>query len=119
MINTIVDDRQHAPNNLTNYYMIYLIQPYHPLCLQQGITHTWMGGTWRDDGVAMVMTMPTNSPHRRQNNLQISSPEEVQRWRRLRNGKMEYGHLLQGFLNGSKNKSQSGASGEVPTVQAT
>ena len=22
MINTIVDDRQHAPNNLMNYYMI-------------------------------------------------------------------------------------------------
>src|SRR3954471_16219199 len=26
MINTKVDDRQHAPNNLTNYYMIELIQ---------------------------------------------------------------------------------------------
>src|SRR6187399_2812614 len=26
MINTKVDDRQHAPNNLINYYMISLIQ---------------------------------------------------------------------------------------------
>ena len=26
MINTKVDDRQHAPNNLTNYYMNNLIQ---------------------------------------------------------------------------------------------
>ena len=30
MINTIVDDRQHAPNNLMNYYMINLIQSLPP-----------------------------------------------------------------------------------------
>ena len=65
MINTIVDDRQHAPNNLTNYYMINLIQSLpSPLPIEGNYSHM-DGETWRDDGVAMVMTMATNSPHRR------------------------------------------------------
>ena len=54
MINTIVDDREHAPNNLTNYYMINLIQslPF-PLPTAGDYSHMDggnMDGRWSDDG---------------------------------------------------------------------
>ena len=54
MINTIVDDRQHAPNNLTNYYMINLIQSLpSPLPTTGNYSHIDggnMDGRWSDDG---------------------------------------------------------------------
>ena len=41
--------------------------PYHPLSLQRGITHTWMGESWMVDGEVAVMMMAmisSNSPSR-------------------------------------------------------
>ena len=58
MINTIVDDMQHAPNNLTNYYMINLIQSLpSPLPTVGKYSHMdggnmegWWSGDGDDDG---------------------------------------------------------------------
>jgi hypothetical protein len=59
MINTIVDDRQHAPNNLKNYYMIDLIHSLpSPLPTAGNYSHMdggdmegWWSGDGDDDGV--------------------------------------------------------------------
>ena len=74
-----------------------------------------MWETWRDDGVLMVMTMPMNSPHGGQNTLHISSLEEEQRWRQLREENWRYERLFQGFCVGSKNKGQGGGVEGGPT----
>jgi hypothetical protein len=41
--------------------------PYHPLTYSGGITHTWMGESWRVDGVMsvmVVMKISSKSPSR-------------------------------------------------------
>ena len=52
-----MDTRHHA---LTIWQLITWTissNPYHPLNLQQGTTHTWMGKSWMVDGETMMMTM--------------------------------------------------------------
>jgi hypothetical protein len=52
-----MDTRHHA---LTIWQLITWTissNPYHPLSLQQGTTHTWMGESLMVDGEAVVMTM--------------------------------------------------------------
>ena len=52
--------------------------PYHPLSLQRGITHTWMGESWMVDGEAAVMMMAmisSNSPSRQGARTEFLIPE--------------------------------------------
>ena len=52
--------------------------PYHPLSLQRGITHTWMGESWMVDGEVAVMMMAmisSNSPSRQGARTEFLIPE--------------------------------------------
>ena len=52
--------------------------PYHPLNLQQGTTHTWMGKSWMVDGEAVMMTMvmiSSESPSRQGARTELLIPE--------------------------------------------
>ena len=52
--------------------------PYHPLSLQRGITHTWMGESWMVDGEVAVMMMAmisSNCPSRQGARTEFLIPE--------------------------------------------
>src|SRR3954470_14039115 len=87
MINTIVDNRQHAPNNLTNYYMIKLIQSLlSPLPIAGNYSHMWrevMEGGWSGDGDDDVDDLP--SPEAKSTS-RLALPRKNRAWWRLRNG---------------------------------
>ena len=62
--------------------------PYHPLHLQWGITHTWMGESWMVDGEASVMVMAmisSKSPSRQGARTEFLVPN-LGFWWRLRSG---------------------------------
>src|SRR3954471_16737909 len=85
MINTKVDDRQHAPNNLTNYYMIKLIQslPSH-LPTAGNYSHMRgevMEGRWRGHGDDDGDDFP--SPEAKTAS-RLALPRKNRGWRRLR-----------------------------------
>src|ERR1041385_339581 len=90
MINTKVDDRQHAPNNLTNYYMIKLIQSLpSPLTTTGNYSHMRaevMEGGWIGDGDVDDDDLP--SPEAKSAS-RLALPKENRGWRRLRDGNWE------------------------------
>ena len=73
-----MDTRHHA---LTIWQLITWTissNPYHPLNLQQGTTHTWMGKSWMVDGEAVMMTMvmiSSESPSRQGARTELLIPE--------------------------------------------
>src|SRR3954471_11728273 len=85
MINTKVDDRQHAPNNLTNYYMIELIQSLpSPLPTVGNYSHMdgeVMEGGWSGDNDDDGDDLP--SPEAKTTS-RLALPEKNRGWRRLR-----------------------------------
>src|SRR3954462_1711668 len=90
MINTKLDDRQHASNNLMNYYMIKLIQSLpSPLPTAGNYSHMdgeVMEGGWSGDGDddGDDLTSPEAKTISR-----LPLPEKNRGWRRLRDENWE------------------------------
>src|SRR4051812_9679249 len=88
MINTKVDDRQHAPTNLTNYYMIKLIQSLPPPLPTAGnyshMLREVMEEGWIGDGDDDGDDLP--SPEAKSAS-RLALPKKNRGWRRLRDGK--------------------------------
>src|ERR1041385_6408296 len=84
MINTKVDDRQHAPNNLTNYYMIKLIQSLpSPLPTAGNYSHMKgevMEGGWSSDDHDDGDDLPSLEA---KTASRLALPEKNRGWRRL------------------------------------
>src|SRR4051812_29222647 len=90
MINTIVDDRQHAPNNLINYYMISLIQSLpSPLPTVGNYSHMdgeVMEGGWSGDDDDDGDDLPSQEAKTAST---LALPEKNTGWRRLRDANWE------------------------------
>src|SRR3954466_8198646 len=90
MIKTKVDDKQHAPNNLPNYYMINLIQSLpSPLGTAGDSSHMWrevMEEGWSGDGDGDGDDLP--SPEAKSAS-RLALPRKNRGWRRLRDGNWE------------------------------
>src|SRR3954468_10101408 len=91
MINTNLDDRQHAPKNLINYHMIYLIQFLpSPLPTAGNYSHKrgevmeggWSGDDDDDDGDDLPSPEAKTASR-------LALPEKNRGWRRLRDGNWE------------------------------
>jgi hypothetical protein len=57
--------------------------PYHPLHLQRGITHTWMGESWMVDGgtsMMVVMKISSKSPSRQGARMEFLVPNRGFWW---------------------------------------
>src|SRR4051812_15136416 len=87
MINNNLDDRQHAPNNLINYYMIYLIQSLpSPLPTAGNYSHMdgeVMEGGWSGDDGGDGDGDDLPSPEAKTAS-RLALPEKNRGWRRLR-----------------------------------
>src|SRR4051812_20988301 len=118
MINTKVDDRKHAPNNLTNYYMINLIQSLpSPLPTAGNYSHMSrevMEGGWSGDGDDDGDDLPSREA---KSASRLALPRKNNGWRRLRDGFWKSDHFLE-FRHHGNNRSQSRAPGEGPVAQA-
>src|SRR3954466_4739652 len=90
MINTNLDDRKHAPNNLIIYYMIELIQSLpSPLPTAGNYSHMKgevMEGRWSGDDDDDGDDLP--SPEAKTAS-RLALPEKNRGWRRLRNRNWE------------------------------
>src|SRR4051812_24817545 len=85
MINTKVDDRKHAPNNLTNYYMIKLIQSLpSPLPTTGNYSHMRreaMEGGWSGDDDDDGDDFPSSET---KTTSRLALPGKSRGWRRIR-----------------------------------